>query len=149
MATVMTEDGSSVVGRPVEFVESVDFFGKRVAVLGTAVTDSDGWAAVTYQPSTPGDHTIVARMAGSRRYAESNARLSLQVQEVVAPFTEESPRLADIGTWLAVALVLLGVVFWAVLLGVTTHAIWRIRTAAAAMGLPVAAQGDSGKEVPI
>ena len=129
-AILTTADGRYVAKRAVQFVENVDFFGRRSALLGTAVTDSTGFALVVYQPSQAGQHAIVARFAGDKQYAASDVTIALDATEAVPPFTEQPLPLVSIGRWLSISLAVLGVAFWAVLLGVLGHTVWRIRTAA-------------------
>jgi hypothetical protein len=60
--------------------------------------------------------------------------LAVDVAEATPPFQEEPLPLASVGTWLSVFLAILGVAFWAVLLGVLGSTMWRIRTAPAKLG---------------
>ena len=131
-----TEDGRYVADRPIQIVEPVDFFGRREAKLGTAVTDGTGFAAVVYRPSQPGEHTIAARFGGDKQYAASNADLVLDATDVVAPFAEEPLPLASMVRGLTAFLGVLGVVFWAVLLGVLGRTVWRIKMAPTAAVAP-------------
>jgi len=149
MATLTTADGRYVADRPLQFVEPVDFFGRREASLGTTVTDGTGIAAVIYQPSQVGQHTIVVRFAGDKQYAASKAELVVDATEVVPPFAEEPLPLASVGFGLAVFLAVLGVAFWAVLLGVLGRTAWRIKKAPDAEPVLTPAAGSQGQEVPI
>jgi hypothetical protein len=149
VAIVTTADGRYVAKRAVQFVETVEFFGRRSAQLGSAVTDGTGYAAVLYQPSQTGQHIIVARLAGDKQYAASEVKFTLDATEVVPPFTEQPLPLAPIGRWLSISLAVLGVAFWAVLLGVLGRTAWRIRTAPGADGGVTPAAGLRAEEVPM
>ncbi len=131
MATLTTEDGRYVANRPLQIVEPVQFFGYREATLGNAVTDGTGMAAAQYQPSNAGESTILVRFGGDAKYAASKAELVIDAASVVAPFPEEGRPLASVGTGLAIFLAVLGVAFWAVLLGVLGNTVRRIKRAAA------------------
>ena len=148
-AIMTTADGRYVAKRPVQFVENVEFFGRRSMQLGSAVTDSTGFAMVVYQPSQTGQHTIIARFAGDKQYAASDARYTLDATEVVPPFTAEPLPLASVGRWLSVSLAILGVAFWAVLLGVLGRTVWRIRTAVSAAGGTTPAVDSRAEEASI
>jgi hypothetical protein len=149
MATLTTADGRYVADRRVQFVEPVDFFGGREAILGMVATDGTGLAAVIYQPSQPGQHTIVARFGGDRQYAPSKAELAVEVDQAVPPFAEEPSPLAAVGNGLAIFLAILGLAFWAVLLGILGYTIRRIKQAPDAEPARAAAGGSRGQEVPI
>jgi hypothetical protein len=150
IATVLTtEDGRYVANRPIQIVEPVDFFGPREAKLGTAVTDGTGFAAVLFQPSQPGEHTIVARFRGDQQYAASKIELIVDLTEVVAPFTVEPLPLTSVGKALSLFLGVLGIVFWVVLLGVLGRTAWGIRAAPGAAVDSTPAARSRGQEVPI
>lgn len=141
VATLTTADGRFVPNGSVQFVENVEFFGARSASLGSAVTDSTGYAAVVYQPSQKGQHTLIARFGGNSQYAASDASVALNATDVVAPFASSPLPLASVGHWLSIAMAILGLLFWTVLLGVLARAAWRIRTASNA-AVSIAATGS-------
>lgn len=149
VAILTTADGRYVAKRSVQFVENVEFFGRRSELLGTAVTDSTGFALVVYQPSQAGEHTIVARFGGDKQYAASETRFTLDATQVVPPFTAQPLPLASVGRWLSISLGVLGVAFWAVLLGVLGRTVWRIRTAVGAAESKAPAVDSRAEEVPI
>lgn len=128
MAT-LTAGGRPVANQTIDFREPVDFFGPRGAKLGSATTDGMGLAAVIYQPSQSGQHDVIARYGGSGEYSATETHLDLQAENVVAPFPEEPVPLDGAGAWLSRFLAVLGVVFWAVLLGVLGRTVWGIRSA--------------------
>ena len=115
--------------QPVVFREHVDLFGPRDADLGTAVTDSTGTAVLFYQPAETGPQMLSAQFAGDDAFAGSSATLTVDVRDVVPVFTPQPSPLASLGKWLTVSLGVLGVVFWAVVLGVFTRAIVKIMSA--------------------
>jgi hypothetical protein len=149
MATLTTADGRYVADRPVQFVEPVDFFGRREASLGTAVTDGTGLAAVTYQPSQPGQHTIIVRFGGDKQYAPSKAEFAVEIGQVVPPFAEVPSPLASVGSGLAIFLAILGLAFWAVLLGVLGYTVWGIKKTTGAEPGGAPAGGSQSQEVPV
>jgi hypothetical protein len=115
--------------QPVVFREHVDLLGPRDADLGTAVTDSTGTALIFDQPAETGPQMLSAQFAGNDAFAGSSATLTLDVREVVPVFTPVPSPLASLGKWLTVSLGVLGVVFWAVVLGVFTRAVVKIISA--------------------
>jgi hypothetical protein len=148
-AIVTTTDGRFVAKRSVQFVENVEFFGRRSVNLGSAVTDGTGYASVTYQPSQTGPHTIVARLAGDKQYAAGEATFTLDAPRVVPPFSDQPLPLASVGRWLAISLAVLGVAFWAVLLGMLGRTVWRIWTAGRLVEATAPAVDLGIEEVPI
>jgi hypothetical protein len=129
LATLTTEDGRYLGNRPLQIVEPIDFFGRREAMLGTALTDGTGMAAVTYQPSQDGNHLVVVRFRGDSEYSATKSQLEIVAADVISPFAEEALPLASVGTALAIVLAFLGIAFWAVLLGVMGGTAWRIQRA--------------------
>ncbi len=122
--------GSQFISQqPVVFREHVDFFGPRDADLGTAVTDSTGAAVIFYQPAVTGPQLISAQFAGGDAFAGSTATMTLNISEVVPVFTSVPSPLASVGKWLTVSLGVLGVVFWAVVLGIFARAVVKISSA--------------------
>ena len=146
MAT-LTAGGRPVANQTIDFREPVEFYGPREARLGSAVTDGMGLAAVIYQPSQTGQHDVTARFGGGGEYAATEAHMNLQAESVVAPFPEEPVALAGAGAWLSRFLAILGVVFWAVLLGVLGRTIWGIRRAPSMA--PMRSAETRSQEVPL
>jgi len=143
-ATLTTADGKPVSDQSIRFFEQVTFMGgPREALLGTATTDSTGVAAIQYQPAQKGTDQIVARFASSGDYQAAEAHLSLDVNEVVAPFTTQPVPFAAVGTGLSVAFALLVVGACAVLLGVFLRTVIGIRAAARPAASRVAAEVPS------
>ena len=129
MANLTTEDGRYVGGQQVEFSELVDFFGPREAIVAKVVTDGTGLAAVVYQPSGEGEHSVIATFAGDREalYAPSSETILLTATGPTSLFPSEDLPLESVGTWLAVALLILGIVFWLVLSGVLIRTVRTIK----------------------
>jgi hypothetical protein len=87
-------------------------------------------AAVLYHPAQTGQQTIKARFKGDQTFGPTEASLVLDVAEIIPPFESEPVPLASVGKWLSFGLGLLGVAFWAVLLGVLGRTVRGIRAAA-------------------
>jgi hypothetical protein len=132
VATLTTADGRYVAKSSVRFVERLEFFGPRTSALGTAKTNGTGNASIIYQPANSGEHTIFVEFSGNETYAASEAQFVLAAADAVPPFPEESLPLAAVGRWLSISLAILGVAFWAVLLGVVGRAVRTIRVASGA-----------------
>lgn len=149
--TVMltTADGRYISDRAVQIVEPVDFFGPREAQLGKAVTDGTGFAAVVYQPSRAGTHTIVARFGGDKQYAKSRAEVVFDASNVVAPFAEEPLPLTSVGRGLSLFLGALGLAFWGFMLVMLGRTVRRIRSAPAVAGPSTAVSAAQSQEAPI
>lgn len=136
VAIVTTADGRYVPNRTVRFTENVQFFGARASTVGLVRTDDTGYAGVFYQPVETGSHMLTARFAGDTRYAATDATITLDVPEAIAPFAKEPLPLASVGSWLAWFLAVLGVAFWVVLLGVFVRTVRRLRAAPGRAGKP-------------
>lgn len=67
-ATLTTEAGSPVTGAEVSFGAVVELLGGRTALLGTAITDATGTAAVPFTPRTA-EYRIVATFGGDEQHA--------------------------------------------------------------------------------
>lgn len=129
IATLTTADGRFVAKGSVHFVEHLEFFGPNTSDLGSATTNGTGIASVIYQPSQKGKHTIFAQFGGNDQYAASDEQFVIDATDVVPPFPNEAPPLASVGRWLSIALAILGIGFWAVLLGVVGRTVRTIRAA--------------------
>ncbi len=139
-ATLTTTDGKPVSDQRIQFYEKASFMGgEREALLGTATTDSNGAAAIQYQPAHTGTDTIVVRFASNGGYQATESQLQLDVTDVVPPFTSEPAPFATVGTGLSIAFALLVVGTWAALLGTLLRSITGIRAAARASGARAAA----------
>jgi hypothetical protein len=129
IAATLSAGNKFISQQPVVFREHVDLFGPRDADLGTAVTDSTGTAVIFYQPAVTGPQLISAQFVGDDAFAGSSATITLDVREVVPVFTSDPSPLASVGKWLTVSLGVLGVAFWAVVLGTFTRAVVKISSA--------------------
>jgi hypothetical protein len=127
--TLTTAAGKPLSERNVAFYELSNVFGPREVLLGTATTDSTGFAAIDYQPSQTGQQTIFARFTGDQDNAASQVSSAIQVREVVPIFTEEPLPLASVRQWLPLGLASLVLATWAVLLGVTIRTVLGVRSA--------------------
>ncbi|HEX5417263.1 MAG TPA: hypothetical protein VFZ25_16485 [Chloroflexota bacterium] len=130
ITATLTANGQPINQAALAFREHVDFFGPRDADLGTVLTDSTGSAVIFYQPADNGPKKISAQFAGSQTYAATSGSATIDARDVTPLFTSHPEPLASVGKWLSVSLGILGVVFWAVVLGIFIRAIGRIRAAA-------------------
>jgi hypothetical protein len=128
-ATLVTTEGKALGERQVTFFEQVTVFGPRDALLGTATTDSTGYAAIDYQPAELGSQRIVVRFNGDEQYAPSLANSSIDVREVVPIYPPAPLPLASVRQWLPLGLASLVLGTWAVLLGVTLRTVLGVRAA--------------------
>jgi hypothetical protein len=128
-ATLVNGEGKAIGERRVNFYEHVTVFGDRDALLGTATTDSTGYAAIDYQPAELGAQTIIARFGGDEQYAAVQVESRLEVREVVPLYTPAPLPLASVRQWLPLGLGSLVVATWAALIGVTIRAIVGVRNA--------------------
>jgi len=82
-----TSDGKPVNETAVRFYQLVDFFGKREMYLGTATTDGQGNAALTFLPPTLGHVEIVARSGARDHFTAAEGRTTFEAA-VAAPAYE-------------------------------------------------------------
>jgi len=143
-ATLKTADGKPLSDRSVSFYEQVTFLGQpRQALLGTAITDSTGAAGIVYQPARKGKDAIIARFASSGGYQGAEAKMSLDVEQVVPAFAAEPVPLAGVGAGLAIAFAVLVVGVWAILLTVFLRTVIGIRVAARSAASRAASEAPS------
>ncbi len=117
-----SESDDAITGMEVTFHEEVSFGGVTSDVeLGRAVTDDDGFAALTYAPRTAGNHEIHVRYT----YAdgeEEDAAASLTVPATGEQLYRSTAgvKIPGLNVWLLMALV---AVVWAILLSVAFRVI--------------------------
>lgn len=131
-ATLTTQAGKALSGELINFYQQTDLFGPRDALLGTATTDSSGYAAIDYQPAQTGSQVIKVRFSGDVHTAAADASRTIQVRDVIPPYTPDPLPLAQIRQWLPLGLASLVLGTWAVLLGVSLRTVLGIRAARAA-----------------
>jgi hypothetical protein len=128
-ATLVTVQGKAIGERQVTFYEQSTVFGPRDVLLGSATTDSTGFAAVDYQPAQPGPQSIVARFTGDEQFAASETSSVVTVREVVPIYAPEPLPLASVRQWLPLGLASLVLATWVVLLGVAIRTVVGVRAA--------------------
>lgn len=141
-ALLTSAEGKPARAEPVVFFEMSSVFGERLMNLGTSVTDATGAASLPFEPTWPGEHTIVARFGGDGEFApaQSTFRFSSDAPPHVhenAKFGLELPRqYAPIGAALAVLGIwgVLGLVVMRVVRGIMAEA--EMPLAAAGMAAP-------------
>jgi hypothetical protein len=128
-ATLVTADGKALGEQSIAFYQAVELFGRRDALLGTAITDSTGYAAIDYQPAETGTQTIKARFGGNAQNARVEASSTFEVREAAPIYSEEPLPLASVRQWLPLVLASLVLGTWAVLFGVSARTVVGIRSA--------------------
>ncbi len=122
-ALLTSAEGTPARAEPVVFYEMSSVFGERLENLGTSMTDSTGAASLPFEPTWPGEHTIVARFGGDGDFAPAqstfrftsdapphmheNAKFGLEMPRKYAPF---GALLAVLGIWGVLGLVMMRVV---------------------------------------
>ncbi len=119
-AMLTSAEGTPARAEPVVFYEMSSVFGERLMNLGSSVTDGTGAASLPFEPTWPGEHTIVARFGGDGEFApaQSTFRFSSDAPAHMhenAAFGLATPRkyapigaaLAVLGLWGVLGLVVL------------------------------------------
>ncbi len=91
---------TSPAGKPVgeatiKFYDIVDLFGQREELIGTASTDGQGNAAITYLPATTGSHQIVARFPGQGTLVPSLGVTTLDATVATPTYKVDQPGFAN------------------------------------------------------
>jgi hypothetical protein len=126
-AKLSAEDGTPSRGEPVVFSEISTVFGERLMTLGSAMTDATGTAALPYEPTWGGEHTVVVRYGGGSEYTP--AQTTFRFNSVAPPHLHENAKFglatprqfAPLGAGLAVLAVwgILGLVVLRTVLGIS------------------------------
>lgn len=87
---VTSPAGKPVGDAPIRFYDVVDLFGQREELIGSATTDGQGVAVISYLPASAGTHQIVARFPGQGSLVESVGSMSLDAT-VAAPTYKSDP----------------------------------------------------------
>jgi len=90
---VVSPDGKPVNDAVVRFYELVDFFGPREELIGSARTDGQGTATLTYLPATTGQHSIVVRFAGQGSLVPSVGTATFEASLAAPPYRSDQPAL--------------------------------------------------------
>ncbi len=130
VANLTAADGTPIGNETITFFESVNFAGAdRDALLGTAVTDSTGVAAIFYQPAQIGKHTLVAQFAGNTSAAKADTTSAIQVTDVAPLYPAVTVPLASVRHWLSISVLLIVVAVWVFLVGLVLRVVFGIRSA--------------------
>jgi hypothetical protein len=117
-----SESDDAITDMAVTFHEEVTFGGVTSDVeLGGAVTDEDGFAALTYEPRTAGTHEIHVRYTyGDGEEEDAAASLSVPATGQQLYRSTAGVKIPGLNVWLLMALV---ATVWAVLLSVAFRVI--------------------------
>ena len=109
---LLVSQSQPVVGGTVRLYDVVDLFGKKEMLIGTATTDGQGHASVSYLPATKGTHEIVARFGGMPGYAATEGRSTFQADIAAEPYVVEPAPLAAFTSKVPYAVGALVVAVW-------------------------------------
>lgn len=111
LAARLTDGDAPVAGVPITFYVVTDVFGERLMKVGEALSDATGTASVLYEPRWEGDHTVVARFAGTGDVPATQATFHFDAAEAVPGFEAPQFGLEPVRRWLplAVGIAVLGV----------------------------------------
>lgn len=90
---VVSPDGRPVNDAIVRFYDLVDFFGPREELIGTARTDGQGNASLSYLPASTGSHDIAVRFAGQGSLVPSVGTATLEATVATPPYRSDEPAL--------------------------------------------------------
>jgi hypothetical protein len=90
---IVSRDGKPVSDAIVRFYELVDFFGPREELIGTARTDGQGSATLTYLPAKTGTHDIAVRFAGQGSLVPSVGTATFEATVAAPPYRSDEPAL--------------------------------------------------------
>jgi len=122
-----------VAGMPVTFYVVTTVFGERLMKVGEALSDASGTASLLYRLTWDGDHTAVARFAGSSGLSSTETTFHFEAQGVESPYEPARFGLEPVRAWLPVAVGLLVLVVLSVLGFALITTVVGIRTAAASV----------------
>jgi hypothetical protein len=95
LSVKITSPAGTVVNEAtIRFYDIVELFGQREELIGSAVTDGQGQAAILYLPSTTGTHKIVARFAGQGTLVPSLGVTDLEAAVAAPAYKVDPPPLA-------------------------------------------------------
>ncbi len=90
---VVRPDGRPVNDAVVRFYDLVDFFGPREELIGTARTDGQGNASLSYLPAATGSHDIAVRFAGQGSLVPSVGTATFEATVATPPYRSDEPAL--------------------------------------------------------
>ncbi len=117
-----SESDDAITDMAVTFHEEVSFGGVTSDVeLGRAVTDENGFAALTYEPRTAGTHEIHVRYTyGDGEEEDAAASLTVPATGQQLYRSTAGVKIPGLNVWLLMALV---AIVWAILLSVALRVI--------------------------
>ena len=92
---VTTPAGKPVGDTTIKFYDVVDLFGMREELIGTAPTDGQGVAVISYLPATTGTHQIVARFGGQGTLVPSLGVTTLEATVQAPTYKVDQPGFAN------------------------------------------------------
>lgn len=101
-----------LAGAKVTFYILTDVFGERLMKVGEATSDMSGTAAILYQPTWDGDHTVVVRFAGTDDYGPTQTSYHFQAVDSISPYEPAEFGLESVRRWLPVAVGLAVLAVW-------------------------------------
>src|SRR3990172_7688530 len=113
LAAQLTSDDAPISGVPVTFYVVTTVFGERLMKVGESLSDATGTASVLYQPRWEGDHTVVARFAGTADYPATQESFHVNATEAESGFEEPKFGLEPVRQWLPVAVGVAVLALWA------------------------------------
>lgn len=128
-AQLLSGSGEPIAGVPITFYVVTTVFGERLMKVGENLSDATGTASVLYQPRWEGDHTVVARFAGTADYSATQESFDVNAKEAASGFEPPEFGLEPVRQWLPVAV------------GVAILAVWvslGYALATAVIGIPAA-----------
>lgn len=121
-----TSGGEPVTRQPVEFFVTPDFIGERPVFIVAALTNKDGIASITYEPTWDGEHRMTARYAGSHTYQPAEAASVLQLTGVPPIEIPTEEHLNLLRQWAAPGAIAVVLTVWLLLAGVAFRVGWGI-----------------------
>jgi len=123
--------GEPLAGAKITFYILTNVFGERLMKVGDATTDMSGTAAIIYQPTWEGDHTVVVRFAGNGDYGPTQTSYHFQAADTTSPYEPAQFGLEPVRRWLPAAVGLVVLAVWASLGYALATTILGIRAATA------------------
>jgi len=114
-ARLVATDGRPVNEATVRFYDLVEFFGAREMLIGSATTDGQGIATLTYLPAQLGPRAIVAKFAGRAGVAATEGRASLAATVAAQPYTVEPAPLSAFSSKVPYAVGAIVLAVWALI----------------------------------
>jgi DNA-binding beta-propeller fold protein YncE len=120
-----------VAGVPITFYVVTTVFGERLMKVGESLSDATGMSSVLYRPTWDGDHTAVARFAGTEDYAPTQASFHFDVLEAESLYEPADFGLNPVRQWLPAAVGLFVLAVWGSMIFALLSTVRGIRAAGA------------------